>query len=395
MRRTTSSRRVSPRLHLQPVLISSITQEEPEADAAHAFSQLSPEQQQQMAQLAARLGVSGFARPQGAAAAGVCWRLAATHSPPSFAPPLTPPPAASRAAPAVSEWTGLKSFPAATQASLSALLSSLRERLPGGELTVLLLGKGGAGKSSTVNSMLGERAAPVAAFTAGDAPRPLVLARSAAGFTLRLIDTPSLVSGGCVCEEALASVVEAVKGVPVHCVLYVDRLDVWRTDSLDAACFAAVSDALGPAVWRRAALCLTHGQLNPPDGAAHADFSQRRAEALRAALRATLPKGEAPELPLAMVENSARCSSNESGEKVLPGGAVVLTQLFSTVSQLATAEGAPWAFDAAAAPGRDANAKWRWAVLPLLAVQMLLLRPLLVRQMRRDGDPGAKEMGRR
>lgn len=44
------------------------------------------------------------------------------------------------------------------------------------ELTVLLLGRGGAGKSSTVNSLLGERAANVAAFQQ-DAARPICFSR--------------------------------------------------------------------------------------------------------------------------------------------------------------------------------------------------------------------------
>ena len=45
---------------------------------------------------------------------------------------------------------------------------------------------------STVNSILNERVANVTAFQQDTAPRPTRYSRRAAGFTLHLIDTPSL-----------------------------------------------------------------------------------------------------------------------------------------------------------------------------------------------------------
>lgn len=68
-----------------------------------------------------------------------------------------PPPEADR------EWSALAEFPEATQDGLLNALGALRED-GRAELTLLVLGKGGVGKSSTVNSLLNERVAAVTAF---------------------------------------------------------------------------------------------------------------------------------------------------------------------------------------------------------------------------------------
>lgn len=65
--------------------------------------------------------------------------------------------------PEAREWTGIQQFPVATQTALHTILGKLRQRNVD-SLTVLVVGKGGVGKSSTVNSLVGERVAVVSAF---------------------------------------------------------------------------------------------------------------------------------------------------------------------------------------------------------------------------------------
>ena len=58
------------------------------------------------------------------------------------------------------EWTGFSEMPSITQDSINDLFGAL-EGDEKKDLTVLVLGKGGAGKSSTVNSLFNEHAANV------------------------------------------------------------------------------------------------------------------------------------------------------------------------------------------------------------------------------------------
>ena len=61
------------------------------------------------------------------------------------------------------EWVGLQSMPAQTQQSLMDVLNTLRAKGKT-EMTVVIVGKQGAGKSTTLNSILNERVAASAPF---------------------------------------------------------------------------------------------------------------------------------------------------------------------------------------------------------------------------------------
>jgi predicted GTPase len=102
------------------------------------------------------------------------------------------------------------------------------------EMTVVFVGKQGAGKSSTLNSVLNERVAASAPFQP-ESLRPLLAGRTAAGFTLNLLDTPGLLEGDQVSTRGMASVKLALKDREVHAVVYMDRLDAWRVDNSDKA----------------------------------------------------------------------------------------------------------------------------------------------------------------
>eukprot|EP00253_Pinus_taeda_P001577 PITA_01577 len=183
----------------------------------------------------------------------------------------------------VREWMGIQQFPVATQTALHRILDKLKQESVD-TLTILILGKGGVGKSSTVNSIVGERVAIVSAFQS-EAMRPLICSRSRAGFTLNLIDTPGLIEGGFVNDHALDLIKRFLINKTVDILIYVDRLDGYRVDGLDLQVTKAISKSFGQQIWRRGIVVLTHAQLSPPDELRYADFVDRRSAILQAVVR--------------------------------------------------------------------------------------------------------------
>lgn len=255
-------------------------------------------------------------------------------------------------------------------------------------MTVVFVGKQGAGKSSTLNSVLNEQVAVSAPFQP-ESLRPLLAGRTAAGFTLNLLDTPGLLEGDQVSARGLASVKLALKDREVHAVVYMDRLDSWRVDNSDRAIFSALAETFGMDIWERTVLGLSHGQLTPPNGMPYAEFVESRAGELRSAIRHTL-KAPKLALPHVIVENGSRCATNSGGEKVLPDKerTVWLTQFVSVMVDMASAV-KPMAYDPEKKySNRDPNKKRRWLILPLLAFQTMVLRKLVTETIRNDIKSG-------
>ncbi|XP_059067809.1 translocase of chloroplast 34, chloroplastic-like [Cryptomeria japonica] len=181
------------------------------------------------------------------------------------------------------EWMGIQQFPVATQNALYGLLSKLKQEVADmkciqdvNSLTILVMGKGSVGKSSTVNSL-------VNAFQA-EAMRPVLCSRSRAGFTLNIIDTPGLIEGGFVNDHALDLIKRFLTNKIIDVLLYVDWLDSYQVDNLDKQIVKAISDTFGKQIWQRSLVVFTHAQLSPPNGLSYADFVERRSAALHDAI---------------------------------------------------------------------------------------------------------------
>ncbi|CAN4123428.1 unnamed protein product [Withania somnifera] len=236
----------------------------------------------------------------------------------------------------IREWAGIHQFPAATQSKLLELLGKLKQENVG-TLTILVMGKGGVGKSSTVNSIIGERAVAISAFQS-ETPRPVMVSRSRAGFTLNIIDTPGLVEGGYVNDQALDLIKKSLLNKTIDVLLYVDRLDTYRVDNLDKQIVKAITDSFGQEIWHRGILVLTHAQLSPPDGLTYDEFTSRRSEALlkivRMGARIRKQDIQAVSIPVVLVENSGRCNKNESEEKILASGTAWIPNLFRTITDV-------------------------------------------------------------
>ncbi|XP_075513335.1 translocase of chloroplast 34-like isoform X1 [Primulina tabacum] len=240
----------------------------------------------------------------------------------------------------VREWTAIQQFPAATQEKLVDLLSKLKNQNIN-TLTILVMGKGGVGKSSTVNSIIGERVVTVSAFQS-ETPRPVVVSRSRSGFTLNIIDTPGLVEGGYVSDQVLETIKSFLGrfllNKTIDVLLYVDRLDAYRVDNLDKQIVKAIADSFGKDIWQKSMVVLTHAQLSPPDLLSYEEFFSRRSESLLKCIRqgARIGKTDAQNyaIPVALVENSGRCNKNEYDEKILPTGSPWIPNLVRTITEI-------------------------------------------------------------
>lgn len=280
------------------------------------------------------------------------------------------------AAPVPREWTGLQSFPEATQSALASLLERLRSANLE-EVTILLLGKNGAGKSATVNSIFGERVCPSGAFVP-DTSNPIQISRRYSNFTINIIDTPGLVDTGAVNEQSLARIREFCKNKTIHVMLYVDRLDAYRVDNLDKQLMAEIASCFTSQIWKNAAFVLTHSQLTPGDGSLFADFVERRSSLLQsvAVQQGGLGRRD-PRPPVLLVENSSRCQKNDRDEKILPNGDVWLVKLVEGIVNVATQDTVPVVVTQQLIDGPDVNKRGKLFIPFIILFQyFFIVRPL-------------------
>ncbi|XP_024991513.1 uncharacterized protein LOC112525565 isoform X2 [Cynara cardunculus var. scolymus] len=269
------------------------------------------------------------------------------------------------------EWTGIQQFPLATQTKLLELLGKLKEK-ERDSLTILVMGKGGVGKSSTVNSILGERAVSVSAFQS-DVPRPVMVSRERSGFTLNIIDTPGIVEGGYVNDQALDLIKRFLLNKTIDVLLYVDRLDAYRVDNLDRQIVKAITESFGKEMWRKGIVVLTHAQLTPPDCLSYDNFFARRSEALlkvvNSGVRFKKREIKVHAVPVVLVENSSRCNKNDSDEKILPNGTAWIPSIVETITKVATNESKSILVDQKLIDGPNANDRGKLFIPLILAFQ--------------------------
>ncbi|PWA76563.1 translocase of chloroplast 34 [Artemisia annua] len=315
------------------------------------------------------------------------------------------------------EWSGIQQFPAATQDKLLELLGRLKEKKKD-KLTILVMGKGAVGKSSTVNSIIGERVVTTGAFQS-EAPRPTMVSRERSGFTLNIIDTPGIVEAGYINDQALEIIKRFLLNKTIDVLLYVDRLDAYRVDTLDLQVVKAITKSFGQEIWRRVIVVFTHAQLSPLDCLSYDEFLAKRSESLLKVVHsgarfkkqdiqflakrsesllkvvhsgARFKKQDIQNIsiPVGLVENSGRCKKNENDEKILPNGTAWIPSIVETITKVALTETKGIVVDQKLIDGPDPNDKWKLFIPLILAFQVFFVAQPILRAIKNDVDKEVK-----
>ena len=282
-------------------------------------------------------------------------------------------------------WTGFSEMPTITQESINDLF----EALAGDEkkdLTVLVLGKGGAGKSSTVNSLFNEQVANVQAFGL-DNTRPITYSRvTPSGFVFHVIDTPSLLDQDVVAEGRLEAVAKAITEREIDAVIFLDRLDEYSVGSVDMALIKAVTRFFGPSIWENTVLCFSRGAGSsaPPGIDFYEHVSQRENQLKKVIATAA---GQSFDMASALVENSSRCPKNPDGEKIVSGDTPCLTDVLEKVVEVALNH-LPYEYNEEVARKKsNPNSRRKW-LIPLVLAAQVGVKFLLDRLLDDDGCKG-------
>jgi len=213
------------------------------------------------------------------------------------------------------------------------------------ECNVLLLGRTGVGKSSTLNTVFG---IDIPVHSSESCTQdPFTYSRCVNGFKLNIIDTPGFLDsqGEAVDSNNMLKIQKYLSGKTIHCVLFVEKFTETRFDGAHQLVINQFTEKLGPQLWRNAAVVLTYANSVLPDSCfdgfeedddigpwkKHYDARALQFRRFFANILAQLPQDDYPpkQIPVFAMENSRRCKRNEQGQRILIDGTPCLHLLIS------------------------------------------------------------------
>ncbi|XP_057719142.1 translocase of chloroplast 159, chloroplastic-like [Arachis stenosperma] len=207
-------------------------------------------------------------------------------------------------------------------------------------LNILVLGKSGVGKSATINSIFDDVKVVTNAFQPATTSVEEV-SGTIDGIKIRMLDTPGLRSS--MKEQAfnrkiLSSIKKHMKKFPPDAILYIDRVDAQSRDLNDLPMLKSITSSLGPSIWQRTILTLTHAAASPLDGPSGSPLRYELSVAQKSYLvqqSIAQSVGDLCQLspgficPVSLVENHPL-----GGEYVLPNGLRWRSQLLTLCASL-------------------------------------------------------------
>lgn len=246
-----------------------------------------------------------------------------------------------------------------------------------GNMTIVVAGSQGSGKSATVDTIMGRRFMPSShalGFIPADEEfnergrRVLQQYRYAsalhwpnqlfergcpvpsekvckmyvkiAGVSVQVMELPSMerrvktiLPGGSVSSfqtGTFESVQKDVQRDQVHFLMLVERLDEMPMDRFKHVC-RKVHNLYGEKVWSRVVVVLTHGACLPPDRMSFEELVAKRSHEVICCIR-EVSGDRNMAVPTVVVENSHSCAKNpQTDRSILPNGADFLIRLLNTM----------------------------------------------------------------
>ncbi|CAH9083989.1 unnamed protein product [Cuscuta epithymum] len=204
---------------------------------------------------------------------------------------------------------------------------------------VLLLGRTGVGKSSTINSIFGQSKATTNAFHP-ETNHVYEITGTMKGVKISFIDTPGLLPSSPrntrLNRKILNKVKKYIRKNPPDMVLYFERLDLMDNMDYysDFPLLKLMTEVFGISIWFNAILVMTHSASPLPEGphgypVTFESYTAHCTALLQHHIHLVV-SDQKLQNPVVMVENHSNCKTNDSGEKILPNGHVWMVQFFLT-----------------------------------------------------------------
>lgn len=181
-------------------------------------------------------------------------------------------------------------------------------------LKFVAVGRTGVGKSSTVNSLLGEQIAPVGHFERLTATVEEYNA-SLQGIPCTISDTPGFCDEKAEKNTDQAYLNLLISKVPeFHCMLFVTQLNFSRVDGCEKNIISNISTALGVEVWSHSVVVFTHSNDQLPQS--FSDVLKKRTQLIRDCIAESAGSEIASGIPTIAVDNLY--TKNPDGKPWLP-----------------------------------------------------------------------------
>ncbi|KVI11695.1 hypothetical protein Ccrd_009891 [Cynara cardunculus var. scolymus] len=199
--------------------------------------------------------------------------------------------------------------------------------------SILVLGRTGVGKSSTINSILNQPKARTNAFQPAT-DRVQEILGTVNGIKISFIDTPGLLppSPNTVGRnrKILRKIKRHIRKSSPDMVLYLERLDLINDGYSDFPLLKLITEVFGSGIWFNTMLVMTHSSSALPEGpngypVTYESYLAQCADLIQHYIHQAISDSKL-ENPIIFVENHPQCKTNINGDKILPNGQIWKSQ---------------------------------------------------------------------